>query len=357
MHILSLPHPKLTPIHTTPPPLYHLLVPSMAENSKPSYDDQQEIEELISSLPKGKGWHSSGLTLYQNFWCHSKFLPGVISFQRHFLARDSDVLIASKPKSGTTWLKSLAFSVLYRAQFNPTEANANHPLLSSNPHALVRTLELGQSAGHAPDLSGFADPRLFGTHVPYDSLPYSIRRSRCKVIYICRNPLDVVVSLWHFVAQVDAGDRAGGWSGMEEYFDNFCKGMDGYGPFWDHLLGYWKASQERPKKVLFLKYEDLKEDTAGNLKRIAEFMGVPFSDEEERNGVVEEIVKMCSLGSLKELEVNKTGRSIAGFENNSYFRKGEVGDWVNYFSLSMAERLKNIMEEKLSHFGLTFRVN
>ncbi|PKI32045.1 hypothetical protein CRG98_047564, partial [Punica granatum] len=156
----------------------------MAENSKPSYDDQQEIEELISSLPKGKGWHSSGLTLYQNFWCHSKFLPGVISFQRHFLARDSD--------------------------FNPTEANANHPLLSSNPHALVRTLELGQSAGHAPDLSGFADPRLFGTHVPYDSLPYSIRRSRCKVIYICRNPLDVVVSLWHFVAQVDAGDRAGG---------------------------------------------------------------------------------------------------------------------------------------------------
>ncbi|PKI31030.1 hypothetical protein CRG98_048579, partial [Punica granatum] len=56
-------------------------------------------------------------------------------------------------------------------------------------------------------------------------------------------------------------------------------------------------------------------------------MGVPFSEEEERNGVVEEIVKMCSLGSSRELEVNKTGRSFAGIENKSYFRKGEVGDW------------------------------
>ncbi|OWM90053.1 cytosolic sulfotransferase 15-like [Punica granatum] len=332
----------------------------MAENSEPSYDDQQEIEELISSLPKRKGWHSSGLTLYQNFWYSSKFLPGVISFQRHFLARDSDVLIVSKPKSGTTWLKSLAFSALYRAQFNPSEANANHPLLYSNPHALVHFLEQkyrGQPAGQVPDLTGFANPRLFATHVPYDSLPESIHRSHCKVIYICRNPLDVVVSLWHFVAQVDAGDRAGGWSSMEEFFDNFCQGIDGYGPFWDHMLGYWKASQERPEKVLFLKYEDLKEDTAGNLKRISEFMGVPFSEEEERNGVVEEIVKMCSLSSLKELEVNKTGRSISSFEDKSYFRKGEVGDWVNYISPSMAERLKNIMEETLSPFGLTFRIN
>ncbi|XP_031372661.1 cytosolic sulfotransferase 15-like [Punica granatum] len=144
---------------------------------------------------------------------------------------------------------------------------------------------------------------------------------------------------------------------MEEFFDNFCQGTDEYGLFWDHMLGYQKASQERPGKVLFLNYEDLKEDTAGNLKRIAEFMGVPFSEEEERNGIVEEIVKMCSLGSSKELEANKTGRSFAGIENKSYFRKGEVGDWVNYFSPSKAERLKNIMEEKLSPFGLTFWVN
>jgi hypothetical protein len=37
------------------------------------------------------------------------------------------------------------------------------------------------------------------------------------------------------------------------------------------VLGYWKASLERPDKVLFLKYEDLKEDIISNLKKIAGF--------------------------------------------------------------------------------------
>ncbi|OWM90054.1 hypothetical protein CDL15_Pgr026967 [Punica granatum] len=159
----------------------------MAENSNPSYNDQQEIEELISSHPKQKGWHRSGLALYRNFWYLLKLLPGVILSQRHFTARDSDILLASKPESGTRWLKSLAFSALYWAQFRPSEANANanHPLLSSNPHALVHFLEQkcsGQPAGHVPDLTGFANPRLFATHMPYDSLPESIRWSHCRVM-------------------------------------------------------------------------------------------------------------------------------------------------------------------------------
>lgn len=147
-------------------------------------------------------------------------------------------------------------------------------------------------------------------------------------------------------------------SSMEEFIDYCCRGIEAYGPFWDHLLGYWKASLERPEKVLFLKYEDLKEDTAGNLKMIAEFMGVPFSEEEERDGMVEEIVKLCSLSSLKELEVNKTGKPVISYvPNKAYFRKGEVGDWVNHLAPSAVEKLESIMEEKLSPCGLKFRVN
>ncbi|XP_031371366.1 cytosolic sulfotransferase 15-like isoform X1 [Punica granatum] len=328
----------------------------MAENSQPpNNDNQQEIEELISSLPKEKWWRGSGLTLYQNFWVPSDFIRGVITLRRHFIGRDSNILLASKPKTGTTWLKALAFSVLHRAQFRPSVANANHPLCSSNPHDLVPFLEImlnGQPAGHVPDMSGFTDLQLFATHVPYHFLPESIHQSQSRVIYICRNPLDTALSSWHFWAQANLEGGAGDWS-MEEFFENFCKGLDFYGPFWDHLLSYWKASCERPERVLFLKYEDLKEDTARNLKRIAEFMGVPFSKEEELDGVVDQIVEMCSLSNLKELDVNKTG-DIFGYENKTFFRKGEVGDWANYLSPSMVERLENIMKEKFSPFGLYF---
>ena len=48
------------------------------------------------------------------------------------------------------------------------------------------------------------------------------------------------------------------------------------GPFWDHVLKYQKTSLERPQKIMFLKYEDLKRDPRGQVKKLAEFMGRPF---------------------------------------------------------------------------------
>lgn len=135
----------------------------------------------------------------------------------------------------------------------------------------------------------------------------------------------------------------------------YCRGVSGYGPFWDHVLGYWKESLERPDKVLFLRYEDLKHDTAIHVKRLAAFMGVPFSAEEEREGAIEEISRLCSFSNLKELEVNKTGRSGPFVENNAFFRRGEVGDWVNHLTPEMAERLNEVIEEKLGGSGLTFK--
>ncbi|KAF8009966.1 hypothetical protein BT93_J0829 [Corymbia citriodora subsp. variegata] len=123
------------------------------------------------------------------------------------------------------------------------------------------------------------------------------------------------------------------------------------------MLGYWKESLERPHKVLFLKYEDLKEDIVGNLKKVAEFVGLPFSEEEEEGGVIEEIAKMCSLKTLKDLEVNKSGKIplTIEFEKRTFFRKGEVGDWVNHLTPSMVDRLNSIMQEKISPFGLQFK--
>ncbi|WKA05247.1 hypothetical protein VitviT2T_023223 [Vitis vinifera] len=47
----------------------------------------------------------------------------------------------------------------------------------------------------------------------------------------------------------------------------FCRGVESFGPYWDHVLDYWKMSRKRLDKVLFLKYEDLKEDINTHIKR------------------------------------------------------------------------------------------
>ncbi|XP_071939073.1 cytosolic sulfotransferase 5-like [Coffea arabica] len=58
---------------------------------------------------------------------------------------------------------------------------------------------------------------------------------------------------------------------------------------WDHVLDYWKASLDKSRKELFLKYEQMTQEPAFYLKLLAQFLGCPISQEEETAGAVDEI--------------------------------------------------------------------
>ena len=88
---------------------------------------------------------------------------------------------------------------------------------------------------------------------------------------------------------------------------------------------------------------------------MAQFLDCPFALEEESEGVIDSIIQLCSLQKMKELEVNKTGVFDGNFENKHFFRKGEVGDWVDLLSPSMVEKLSKVTEEKLSGSGISFQ--
>ncbi|KAB5564965.1 hypothetical protein DKX38_005019 [Salix brachista] len=151
----------------------------------------------------------------------------------------------------------------------------------------------------------FPAPRIFSSHMHCETLPKSIRGSGCKNVYICRNPLDQLVSYFHFARKFKR-ENVKPLTSIDEVFDNVCLGIRSFGPFWDTVLGYRKASLERPDKVLFLKYEDLKEDRTFNSKKLAEFLGLPFTEKEEKEGVIEEISKLCSFDNLRNLQVNRS---------------------------------------------------
>ncbi|RHN40339.1 putative P-loop containing nucleoside triphosphate hydrolase [Medicago truncatula] len=331
-----------------------------------SRDGQETISEenkvihdynnLILSLPRENGCDTQYFYFYHGFWCPSTLIQSVNSFQNNFHAKDSDIVVASMPKSGTTWLKGLAYAIVNRQHF--TSLENNHPLLSFNPHELVPHFEVSgnNTDGQMPqiDVPNMVEPRLYGTHMPFPSLPKSIQESNCKIIYICRNPFDTFVSYWTFINKLRLKKSLTELT-LEESFERYCKGICFFGPFWDNMLGYLKESIERPDRVLFLKYEDLKEDVNFHTKRIAEFVGFPFTEEEENNGVIENIIKLCSFESMKESSENKSGTAALKIEREFFFRKGEIGDWVNYLSPSMIKKLSKVMEEKLSGSSLSFK--
>jgi len=82
---------------------------------------------------------------------------------------------------------------------------------------------------------------------------------------------------------------------------------------------------QRCENILFLKYEDMKKDHRGAVKKIAEFMGYNLKGE-----VIDTIVEKSTFQNMKENlaindEISKT--------RCSFFRKGVVGDWRGHFTL------------------------
>nr|GEZ73918.1 flavonol 3-sulfotransferase-like [Tanacetum cinerariifolium] len=259
-------------------------------------------------------WSKGRLTVYnfQGFWTDKKLHEGGIVAKQSFKARPSDVLLCSSPKTEKS-LEQLK------------DNNLEQPLIA--------------------------------THLPYGALPKSVPDSKCNIMYIYQNIKDVIVSHYYYlreIAKLSMEDLP-----FEEAFDEFCRDISYFGPYWDHILGYWKADLENPGTILFLKYEDLKTDPTSNVKRLADFIGYPFSIKETKAGVVENIINMCSFENLSNLEVNKSGThhliDTTVVENGLYFRKAKDGDWKNYFTDEMKERIDELVDQKLIGTGLLLK--
>ena len=253
------------------------------------------------------------------------------------------------PTLSSSPILNLVFALINRHKFPVVSSTSgNHPLLVTNPHLLVPFLEGVYYESPDFDFSKLPSPRLMNTHIPHLSLLESVNSSSCKIVYCCRNPKDMFVSLWHFGKKLAPQETAD--YPLEKAVEAFCQGKFIAGPFWDHVLEYWYASLENPNKVLFVTYEELKKQTEVEVKRIAEFIGCGFTAEEE----VSEIVKLCSFESLSRLEVNRQGKLPNGIETNAFFRKGEIGGWRDTLSESLADAIDRTTEEKFGGSGLKF---
>jgi hydroxyjasmonate sulfotransferase len=330
------------------------------DDGNPTLAEAVDTAKLIpSTLPLETRCQPFPLRRLGGFWLPELIVPGVTSVHARFEPRPDDVFLASFPKSGTTWLKALAFAVLTRDRHPPSDPE--HPLRRCSPHDSVRFLELSFALADKDEedvFAAFPSPRVLATHLPYNLLPESIVTCCRRIVYVCRDPKDALVSGWLFTQKnMAASSNPQPTYTLEEAFALFCEGVSVGGPQWLHVLGYWEASRRYPDRVLFLRYEEMLRDPAGNARRLAAFLGRPFSLEEEAAGAVDDVVELCSFDSLRRVTTGGRAVTELGVDSRLFFRKGDARDWRNHLTPEMAARLDRVVAGALQGSGFSFDDN
>jgi len=314
---------------------------SLLQNKLPVYKDLIYVEP----------WHACMPAKYVEY--HSKFSA--------FKSKSSDVWVASFPKSGTTWCQELAW-VTYWGTKHP---DASKLLTARAPFFEWDCLfPEGYELDNLPDgdlnktnvmwnlLQDMPPPRFIKTHLHHCLLPPGVTQLDSKVIYVCRDPKDVCVSLFYHSLKLE------GYTGsFGELVDLFLADVHPWAPYWVNVLGFWKIRND--PNVLFLTYEDMKKDLRGIIQKVAQFLevqreGLPVGRLSEAE--LDEITQHCTFAAMAKNPATNNEALFASaavakdnnnFGNFKFMRKGQVGDHKQHLSVEQLQRFKQWTEKWL----------
>ncbi|XP_078374338.1 sulfotransferase 1B1-like [Oculina patagonica] len=258
-------------------------------------------------------------------------------------ARQNDIYINTYAKAGTTWTQEIVWQIIHNGKIDYRRLDVRMPWIDgmvhpfpSNPYHVTSPVMIERM------FESFPSPRVFKTHLPYDLVPKpSDQATKPRYIYVMRNPKDTAVSYYHHYLSAPSTQNLT-W---DAFFELFIKGEVFYGSWFDHVLSGWKHKDD--PNMLLLKYEEMKKDTPGTIQKIAKFIGKELSQE-----ILEGIINQTSFNAMKKEEnVNYTW--LPGFKGE-FIRKGQVGDWKNYFTEEQNKRLDFLYAEKMAGSGLEF---
>ncbi|KAK3103991.1 hypothetical protein FSP39_023468, partial [Pinctada imbricata] len=239
--------------------------------------------------------------------------------------RDDDLFLLAYPKAGTHWLSE----ILYMLRNGKAEYDVNKK-------------EIAMYEFQTPEsLNELPSPRNINSHVRLNLLPKQLEEKRHKIVFAQRNPKDTCVS-YYFHNQM-----AVQYPGTFIQFMDMFMGDKIYHEPWAEYTLYWEeALKTFPKELVHIVYyEDLKEDSVAEIKRLALFLGVKCSDD-----FVKDVAKKCGFENLKEANLTKIGK-----KDQHMYRKGAVGDWKNWFTVAKNEDFDNFLKTKMSKTSFVYR--
>ncbi|XP_070558512.1 sulfotransferase 1C4-like isoform X2 [Ptychodera flava] len=271
----------------------------------------------------GRLYHYEGV-----LFCENLFPSSSLDAVQKFTVRKDDVYIVTYPKSGTTWTQEIASLVRGSDDLEETD---KLPLDTRIPF-----LEMVQPEPVYKLLESVESPRYIKSHLPKRLLPQGMFHMKPKVIYVARNPKDVLISYYEF--------KLHPW-GWEEYFNNFLKGNVIHGCWFENIAYWWQHRND--DNILFLFFEDMKNDLKGSVRKISNFLDKPLDE-----NTLDEITRRSSFDVMKQ---NKSANVRVPFgEKAQMLRKGKVGTWGSRLTPEESQAIDETFKARLAEIGLEF---
>lgn len=227
--------------------------------------------------------------------------------------------------TGTTWLQEIVWLLQNDLNYEKAKSKSideRFPYLEF-PHPGLTTLskETGRrfiKTHVAPSLLQLGDGKDDKEKMP-------------KVLSIVRDPRDVLVSYFYFSRMNNVIGFTGSFA---EFFTAFMEDRVPYGPILKFYkeIDHMSQDPDRQKRMLVLRYEDLKKDFAGQIEKLCTFL--------ERSPLsVEQMDQLKLHCSFEEMSLNPSVNyshwreyGLAKPNEAPFMRKGEVGDWKNHLT-------------------------
>ena len=250
-----------------------------------------------------------------------------------FELRDSDVVISTPPKCGTTWTQMLCALLIFDGPEFPAPLSTLSPWLDQTIRPLEEVVAAYGAQQHR---------RFIKTHTPLDGVPF---RENVTYIVVGRDPRDVMISMEHHVANMDFDrvlalrERAVGnhdlgtlpprptaSSDPAERLRAFVReaqftGVVNLTQVLHHLDTGWQRRDS--SNVVMCHYADYSADLPAEVERLARALDIDISAHH-----ASELATEASLDRMRERAVEVIPNAGAIWKDDQAFlRAGGFGEW------------------------------
>lgn len=289
--------------------------------------------------------------------------PVVDELRACFTLREDDIVIATFPKCGTTWVQQIVLTLLYEGDASNVkdcfhqapwiEWVTGFHYLGGGPDFSGRLMSVQELSEWNGDTKYGPGPgrRVLKTHAPVALAPWKggvagLRPGGAKVIVVVRNPKDACVSYFHHVQEVPEFQYTGAFDHMVSKL--FLQEKVEDGGFWSWYAAWEKAGAHNPN-IHWVSYEELKRDGMTAVRKIAKFLELTVTDE-----VIGNALAASDFQSMKANfdEFTTVKKKQGEFTKPGHFRQGLSGAWRKVIHGSLDEEFTEVHSQLVKKYGL-----